>query len=304
MCDPIGMDETRMRATNLLCKVFLQHLQPLFTLETFTALWLTILDFMDKYIKADMQTELVKEAIPESLKNILLVMRTAGCFNELLASITWDRINIFLPNLRDELMTPQINLNDSYFNSNPKDNNLFNEKSSAAFVAPTQNNEIESPEVYTPEPRSDSSINPNESYDTNHEVLERSDSEFKKEKSAASIDDIQLLKKQNESQAKRNSEPNTLVYNLPSTFIDMESVRKLCVSIKCNQSQFDRISCLYSKNVVDENQIRQPLEGSNIIGNNQSIGTTINALAPNFTTANDLVNQSYPWPSPSSNEDS
>lgn len=59
MCDPIGMDETRMRTTNLLCKVFLQHLNPLLTLSTFTALWLTILDFMEKYIKADMQTELV-----------------------------------------------------------------------------------------------------------------------------------------------------------------------------------------------------------------------------------------------------
>lgn len=59
MCDPIGMDETRMRTTNLLCKVFLQHLHPLLSLNTFTALWLTILDFMDKYIKAEMQTDLV-----------------------------------------------------------------------------------------------------------------------------------------------------------------------------------------------------------------------------------------------------
>ena len=59
MCDPIGMDETRMRTTNLLCKVFLQHLTPLLTLPTFTALWLTILDFMDKYVKAEMQTDLV-----------------------------------------------------------------------------------------------------------------------------------------------------------------------------------------------------------------------------------------------------
>lgn len=63
MCDPIGMDETRMRTTNLLCKVFLQHLNPLLTLNTFTALWLTILDFMDKYIKADLQTDLVASFI-------------------------------------------------------------------------------------------------------------------------------------------------------------------------------------------------------------------------------------------------
>ncbi|XP_015781014.1 Golgi-specific brefeldin A-resistance guanine nucleotide exchange factor 1 [Tetranychus urticae] len=105
--DPVGMDETRMRATNLLCKVFLQHLQPLLDLPTFTALWLTILDFMDKYMKAEMQTDLVKEAIPESLKNMLLVMDTANCFNSALSSITWDRIHCFLPNLKEEIMPPQ-----------------------------------------------------------------------------------------------------------------------------------------------------------------------------------------------------
>ncbi len=50
-----------------------------------------------------------KEAIPESLKNILLVMDTAGCFNDTLAAITWDRIAIFLPNLHNEIMPPHIN---------------------------------------------------------------------------------------------------------------------------------------------------------------------------------------------------
>lgn len=38
----------------LLCvlQVFLQHLSPLLSLPTFAALWLTILDFMDKYMHA------------------------------------------------------------------------------------------------------------------------------------------------------------------------------------------------------------------------------------------------------------
>lgn len=31
-------------------QVFLQHLSPLLSLPTFAALWLTILDFMDKYM--------------------------------------------------------------------------------------------------------------------------------------------------------------------------------------------------------------------------------------------------------------
>lgn len=40
-------------------QVFLQHLSPLLSLSTFTALWLTILDFMDKYMHADKSDLLV-----------------------------------------------------------------------------------------------------------------------------------------------------------------------------------------------------------------------------------------------------
>uniref|UniRef100_H2ZA16 SEC7 domain-containing protein n=1 Tax=Ciona savignyi TaxID=51511 RepID=H2ZA16_CIOSA len=71
--DPDGMEETRMRGATLLSKVFLQHLNPLLSLPTFTALWLTILDFMDKYMHIG-KRDLLFEAIPESLKNMLLVM--------------------------------------------------------------------------------------------------------------------------------------------------------------------------------------------------------------------------------------
>lgn len=105
-----GMEETRMRACTLLSKVFLQHLSPLLSLPTFAALWLTILDFMDKYMHAG-SSDLLLEAIPESLKNMLLVMDTAGIFHSAdsrtgfsdLWEITWERIICFLPNLREEL---------------------------------------------------------------------------------------------------------------------------------------------------------------------------------------------------------
>ena len=43
-------------------------------------MWLTILDFMDKFMHAS-GSELLMEAIPESLKNMLLVMETAGVFD-------------------------------------------------------------------------------------------------------------------------------------------------------------------------------------------------------------------------------
>ncbi|XP_007240415.3 Golgi-specific brefeldin A-resistance guanine nucleotide exchange factor 1 isoform X4 [Astyanax mexicanus] len=105
-----GMEETRMRACTLLSKVFLQHLSPLLSLPTFAALWLTILDFMDKYMHAG-SSDLLLEAIPESLKNMLLVMDTAGIFHSAdsrtgysdLWEITWERIDCFLPHLREEL---------------------------------------------------------------------------------------------------------------------------------------------------------------------------------------------------------
>ncbi|XP_069394419.1 Golgi-specific brefeldin A-resistance guanine nucleotide exchange factor 1 isoform X2 [Paralichthys olivaceus] len=105
-----GMEETRMRGCTLLSKVFLQHLSPLLSLPTFAALWLTILDFMDRYMHAG-SSDLLLEAIPESLKNMLLVMDTAGIFHSAdsrtgysdLWEITWERIICFLPHLREEL---------------------------------------------------------------------------------------------------------------------------------------------------------------------------------------------------------
>ncbi|XP_075466806.1 Golgi-specific brefeldin A-resistance guanine nucleotide exchange factor 1 isoform X11 [Ascaphus truei] len=110
-----GMEETRMRASTLLSKVFLQHLSPLLSLATFAALWLTILDFMDKYMHAG-SSDLLSEAIPESLKNMLLVMNTAEIFHSAdsrtgysdLWEITWERIDCFLPRLREELFKQTI----------------------------------------------------------------------------------------------------------------------------------------------------------------------------------------------------
>ena len=107
-----AMEETRTRAATLLGKVFLQHLTPLATLQTFTALWLTILDFMEKFIKAA-TSDLLADQIPESLKNMLLVMDTAGIFlssqtvcdekTTPLWELTWDKLDTFLPNLMPDL---------------------------------------------------------------------------------------------------------------------------------------------------------------------------------------------------------
>ena len=109
------VEEARMRACNLLCKVFLQRLPNLSRLSTFVDLWVGILDTMDKYMHIE-GSELLPEAIPESLKNMLLVMVTQGVLyvgtappaqeeeltNQLWA-VTWRRVEQFLPGFLAEL---------------------------------------------------------------------------------------------------------------------------------------------------------------------------------------------------------
>lgn len=102
--DPIGVEETRVRAAMLLSKVFLHHLNPLLTLPGFLPLWLTVLSLLRAYMHAD-NSELLFEAIPESLKNMLLVMSSANVLapTSNLWAPTWRTIDAFLPNLRTEL---------------------------------------------------------------------------------------------------------------------------------------------------------------------------------------------------------
>lgn len=52
--------DPRMRAIPLLTKVFLQHLSPLYALETFPQLWRRMLTYMEKYIKANISDSLVR----------------------------------------------------------------------------------------------------------------------------------------------------------------------------------------------------------------------------------------------------
>lgn len=102
--DPIGVEETRVRVAMLLSKVFLHHLTPLLTLPGFLPLWLTVLELLRAYMHAD-NSELLFEAIPESLKNMLLVMSSTGVLTPTsnLWEPTWRTINVFLPNLKEEL---------------------------------------------------------------------------------------------------------------------------------------------------------------------------------------------------------
>jgi brefeldin A-resistance guanine nucleotide exchange factor 1 len=73
-------------------------------------LWLKILDIMDRLMNSG-QGDHLEEAVPESLKNILLVMASGkylvppeeGGKNTELWNLTWKRLERFLPDLHEEL---------------------------------------------------------------------------------------------------------------------------------------------------------------------------------------------------------
>lgn len=122
-----GMLEIRIRASALICKTFL-HLMPYLapasgdaSQEELQKLWLDVLDLMDRMINSTGgnagRRNPLTEAIPENLKNVLLVMSTsqllapptggertaaqAGLFD-----LTYDRLQRFLPGLVEEVFPP------------------------------------------------------------------------------------------------------------------------------------------------------------------------------------------------------
>lgn len=77
--DPSLLEESRMRSATIMSKVFLHHLTPLITLAKFSELWLEILDYLERFMKIG--SDMLYEAMLESLKNILLVMHSVRVFH-------------------------------------------------------------------------------------------------------------------------------------------------------------------------------------------------------------------------------
>jgi len=72
-------DEGLMRrAITLMSKAFLQHLEALLSLPHFQRLWLRALELLEQYVRSP-DYELLQEAVPETLKNMILVMGASGC---------------------------------------------------------------------------------------------------------------------------------------------------------------------------------------------------------------------------------
>lgn len=112
--DPVGMSETRVHAAQLLCKIFLRYLDLLSGWEGVLELWIKILGVMDRLMNSG-QSDTLVEAVPESLKNILLVMSSDKHLvppfegeeqspqQKQLWSETWTRLERFLPGLMQDV---------------------------------------------------------------------------------------------------------------------------------------------------------------------------------------------------------
>ncbi|KAG6909836.1 hypothetical protein DXG01_015109 [Tephrocybe rancida] len=113
--DPQGMPETRLRASALLCKAFMHLDVREGQVKDFRILWIQILDLLDRLMNIDRSDQLY-EAIPESLKNVLLVMNAAGILvppsepdtrderQRTLWTATQERMERFLPGFLIELI--------------------------------------------------------------------------------------------------------------------------------------------------------------------------------------------------------
>ncbi|KAG8863760.1 GDP/GTP exchange factor for ARF [Tulasnella sp. 330] len=113
--DPQGMSETRLRASTLLCKSFLHFsVHSAEDIEATGKVWLDMLDMLDRFMHSGKRDQLF-EAVPESLKNVVLVMNASGILvrpgsdastpsqAELWKS-THERMEKFLPGFLDELI--------------------------------------------------------------------------------------------------------------------------------------------------------------------------------------------------------
>eukprot|EP00039_Didymoeca_costata_P033630 m.43318 g.43318 ORF g.43318 m.43318 type:complete len:1422 (+) comp9966_c0_seq2:120-4385(+) len=106
-----ALEESRVRSCQFLSKVFLQHLSELIKLDDFVTVWLTMLGYYGQYMKAGTDSA---ESVPETLKNLLLVMSTQGILTpgsqtfpncENLWKKTQEGLDAFLPGLFNEVFT-------------------------------------------------------------------------------------------------------------------------------------------------------------------------------------------------------
>nr|CAD1822466.1 unnamed protein product [Ananas comosus var. bracteatus] len=107
------MESSLLHAVKLLSKVFLQSLQDVSGESSFSKLWLGVLEHLESYMKARMRgrkMEKLQEAVPELLKNTLLVMKANGVLvkrstsdGSSLWELTWPHVENIVPSLQLEV---------------------------------------------------------------------------------------------------------------------------------------------------------------------------------------------------------
>jgi len=113
-----GSDAAVIRATNLLTRTLLHNVEILASIPQFHILWLRIITFMSKSL---VRYGNVRDSAMESLKNLIMVMRSEGLFDvisegagENVSGLTWSVIEGQSPGIRAEFeedlrsFTPQI----------------------------------------------------------------------------------------------------------------------------------------------------------------------------------------------------
>ncbi|THH32990.1 hypothetical protein EUX98_g1179 [Antrodiella citrinella] len=116
MRDPMGIPETRLRASALLCKAFMQFEARDEQMADIRVLWIQVLDLLDRLMHVDRRDQLY-EAVPESLKNVILVMSATGSLvpppagddtrderQKALWGATHERVERFLPGFLEEVL--------------------------------------------------------------------------------------------------------------------------------------------------------------------------------------------------------
>ncbi|KAK3133946.1 hypothetical protein QOZ80_6AG0543110 [Eleusine coracana subsp. coracana] len=107
-----NMEVSLLHAVKLLCKVFLQSLEDLSSQSSFGKLWLEVLDMIEKFMKVKVRgrrTEKLQEAIPELVKNILMVMKASGILlktstgENSLWEATWLQVDKIAPSLQAQV---------------------------------------------------------------------------------------------------------------------------------------------------------------------------------------------------------
>ncbi|ODA82718.1 hypothetical protein RJ55_01227 [Drechmeria coniospora] len=109
--DRDGMGEMRVQSASLICKVFLQYMLMMSEWDGMQALWLKIIDVMDRLMNSG-QGDSLEEAVRENLKNVMLFMASSGYLvpptqdptKKELWDETWKRVDRFLPDLRNDLV--------------------------------------------------------------------------------------------------------------------------------------------------------------------------------------------------------